>query len=279
MRNNKYLRVSCALIIALVMAALPMIAASALAPPEAAQEDGAAAWQAVTETTSGQAVTKIPTGQAVTTQTPEPSAEPQSTPAAFTPDGNLTLVDDVSGEQSEYKQFLTVVTKSGNYFYIVIDRAGDTENVHFMNLVDESDLLALIEGGETAAPEAMEPEPVTPASIEPEAEPEQEPESGMSGILGIVVLLALIGGGALFYFKVLKPKRSAAGVGAPSELDDFDDYLDSEPSDDGLEMNEYGDEPGSDNAEPPDYGREMYEYGDGTVRDEAGEEPETEETK
>lgn len=82
----------------------------------------------------------------------------------LTPPGNLNLVDDVlqtdktpddagndtsagkKDDGQEEKQFITVQSKNGNYFYIVIDRSGDTENVHFLNQVDEADLMALIEG-------------------------------------------------------------------------------------------------------------------------------------
>ena len=80
-------------------------------------------------------------------------SEPQ---ASFTPTGNLTLIDDIlqtevyATEDTELqeKQFITLQSKSGNYFYLVIDRTGDTENVYFMNLVDEADLMALIEENE-----------------------------------------------------------------------------------------------------------------------------------
>ena len=66
----------------------------------------------------------------------------------LTPEGNAALVDDYGGN----KQLITVTTKAGNYFYILIDRANEDKEtaVHFLNQVDEADLMALMEDGTTA---------------------------------------------------------------------------------------------------------------------------------
>lgn len=179
----------------------------------------------------------------------------------LTPSGNLSLVDDVlqtsgdddstdkgkSDDKLEEKQFITVQSKNGNYFYIVIDRSGGTENVYFLNQVDEADLTALIEGDtekteapvctctdkcvvgdiNTACPvcqttmsECAGKEPEPEPTQEPEAEPEKEKaKSGNSAILLVVLVLALVGGGALYYFKFRKPKANTKG---PVDLDDYD---------------------------------------------------------
>ena len=67
---------------------------------------------------------------------------------ALPTEGNLSLVDDYHTSYSDGsgQQFITLVSKSGATFYLVIDRnAKGQQTVHFMNLVDEADLLTLME--------------------------------------------------------------------------------------------------------------------------------------
>lgn len=151
----------------------------------------------------------------------------------LTPDGNLTLVDDVGSRTGAGKQFVTFVTKNGNYFYLVIDRDDKgTETVHFLNLVDESDLLALMEDEDAAAyrethtPIEREPEPSASPTPEPASVAEPEPEPKSSGVSPALLLipLALAGGGAACYLLMQKKKKQAA-----KEKPDPDaDYSDEE---------------------------------------------------
>lgn len=140
-------------------------------------------------------------------------------PIPLTPDGNLTMIDDIDGEQSRDKQFVTMQSKNGNFFYLVIDRADDKENVYFLNLVDEADLLALIE----EKPVEPEAEPTPPPVEEKLEEVPEEPIEKSSSSMGIVVvflIIALAGGGSYYYFKIYKPKQENQNA---TNLDDFDD--------------------------------------------------------
>ena len=164
--------------------------------------------------------------------------------AALTPDGNLSLIDDIGSPTTSGKQFITVETKNGNVFYLIIDRDDEgEETVHFLNQVDEADLLTLM--GDDA-PAAEVPAvcnckekcaagavntncPVCKNNLsecsgkevvaEPEPEAEQPEKKSSGGLLGIVLLLALAGGGAFAYVKFIKPKQ---GVKVSADPDDYD---------------------------------------------------------
>ena len=173
--------------------------------------------------------------------------------AALSPDGNLSLIDDIGSAAKNGKQFITVETKNGNVFYLIIDRDDEgKETVHFLNQVDEADLLTLMEDVETVAPAAVctcttkckagavntncpvcktnmtecsGPEPQEPQPEELET-PEEEPKGGAGGLI-VFLLVALAGGGAaLYYFKFKKPKAETTGS---DDLGEYEDLEDEEP--------------------------------------------------
>lgn len=75
----------------------------------------------------------------------------------LTPDGNLTLVDDYGSTTGQGKQFITLTTKTGEYFYLIIDRDDSgNETVHFLNQVDNTDILRYMEDAEVAEYDAWQ---------------------------------------------------------------------------------------------------------------------------
>ena len=162
----------------------------------------------------------------------------------LTPSGNLTLVDDLGVRNGEGQQFVTLVTKNGNYFYLIIDRdEKGEETVHFLNMVDERDLFALMEDDEKAAyesqmaaehatREAAEKAAAEAASQTGESEtqkPEDEPakeskKTNLAPILIIIVLMAAAGGG--WFFMQTKKKKKAESAPDPDA-----DYTDDDEED------------------------------------------------
>ena len=141
----------------------------------------------------------------------EPVTVTEQNTGPLTPEGNLTVVDDYQTTFSDgtAQQFITLVSKSGAYFYLIIDRAADgDQTAHFLNMVDEADLLALMDEEDIPEPEP-EPEPAP----EPEPLPEPEPEEGEDGaakfVLVLLVLAGIAGGGAYFWLKMQQKKREA----------------------------------------------------------------------
>lgn len=167
----------------------------------------------------------------------------------LTPEGNLTLVDDTI-DKSTGKEFLTVVTKNGNYFYIIIDRDDNEKStVHFLNLVDERDLLELLSEVEiqdyqeqqaakptvpTVPEEAhpVQPEPNTPTEpSEPISRFDPQMDRETMILLCMPILVLIVGGfAACFIFRRKKPKSAPV---AQENDDDWDyDYDPPEEDDD-----------------------------------------------
>ena len=177
---------------------------------------------------------------------PEPEPVPAD-PEGLTPDGNLTLVDDLGPATGVGQQFLTMVSKNGNYFYMVIDRNDKgEENVHLLNLVDERDLMdrmakddkgtyeAITEAEKAAAEAAAqaEKEAAEKAAAEAKEKEKAEKESKKPGNMASLLLLPVIlaaAGGAWFFLQTKKKKKATASPDpdagySEDEDEDSEDY-------------------------------------------------------
>lgn len=147
------------------------------------------------------------TEQAVEVTEPEPQ---EMTP--FTVAGNGEVEDDIAGESS--KEFLTIKTKEGSTFFLIIDRARDNENVYMLAMIDAYDLQEFLEDEERSdkeeAPAVVIPDPVPePAPAVTADEPEEPKDTrNMTRILALIFAAALAGAGAFFYFCIYKPKQN-----------------------------------------------------------------------
>ncbi|MDE6454800.1 MAG: DUF4366 domain-containing protein [Dysosmobacter sp.] len=211
-------------------------------PPAATTPVKSPATTTTTPSTTTLSTTTPPSGSVSVTTDPEQTAKP------LTPDGQGTVVDNVTDQDS--KEFFTFTTPNDNTFYLVIDKQRESENVYFLNAVTESDLLALAEKDKEPEDNNVsaipDPEPVcnctdkcapgevntacpvcvlswkdctgkAPA-VDPDTDPEPEkPEKGNSSTMILVVIAALAVGGAGYYLKIYKLKH---------DLDDADDFDD-----------------------------------------------------
>ena len=149
----------------------------------------------------------------------------------LTPKGNAQLIDDVS--DNENLQFITVTARDGNVFYFVIDKGAQSENVYFLNTVDESDLEALVEKSDKKPTATSKPEQTentaetdstendkknTDSKTEKTEQPEQNRPKNNSGLFIILALAAAAGIGG-YYYKVILPKKKLEQA---DDLDDFD---------------------------------------------------------
>lgn len=195
-------------------------------------------------------------------ETPAPTTEPitKEDGTGFTQNGN-SVTRDLLYDKYSNKQFITVETRNGETFYLVIDydkpldEDGERYETYFLNLVDEADLLALIDGDKTApvcscttkceagavntscevcktnmtecTGKEKVVEKVPDTTPEPEVEPEPEKKSSGAAV-ALLLLLVLGGGGALYWFKFRKKKPDAKG---PVDLDDYDYGEDEDDTD------------------------------------------------
>ena len=185
----------------------------------------------------------------------------------LTPKGNLTLIDDLGTRNGTGQQFITLVTKNGNYFYLIIDRdEKGEETVHFLNMVDERDLFALMEEDEAAAyqkqqaeeqaaKEAAEKAAAEAAAKADENETSKEEDkqvkkTNLAPILIVIVIMATAGGG--WFFMQTKKKKKAESAPDPDidyEDEDEEDYGAGEDASEDYDEDQYKDEDFEDDSE------------------------------
>ena len=188
---------------------------------------------------------------------PEPTMEPGE---GFSEEGQF-VTRDLLYDANTNKQFITVQTKGGSTFYLVIDydkpvdEEAEQYETYFLGVVDEADLLAALEetGGELptctcaekcAAGAVNTDCPVCAtnmtecAGVEPEPEPEPtedpapEPDAGFpAGTLLLALAVVVICGGAGWYFKIYRPKQEQAAAQAEEDYSDEPDPYDDPEED------------------------------------------------
>lgn len=208
--------------------------------------------KAVTSTTVKSVSSETVKATSETEQTEEPktdgemdvewniSADEEEKERILTPKGNLTLVDDVSEKEGEALSYMTVKTKNGNTFYLIVDRSNDEENVYFLNMVDEADLMALMDQdtqnkfAEINANKGSENTETIPANKEEtsntdneKAEEKENTKPQTNHAVPMLLTFLVIGGigaGCYYKFKIV-PEKKADEVDEDMEFEDDEDYV------------------------------------------------------
>lgn len=165
-------------------------------------------------------------------------------------EGNASLIESQNIiYNSDEMQFISVTTKDGNVFYILIDYGAAAENggenvVYFLNKVDDYDLYSLLYeddensgssyeayensvnrngSGSDAASSTDTTETATTTSSTETVSAASTNHTGNSSMLIIVGILVVLGaGGALYFFKFRK-KKSSSNADADDDFEEYDD--------------------------------------------------------
>jgi hypothetical protein len=238
MMRKKVFRVGAMLVLCLIMVLGTATSAFAYYNEDEANEGSTVVVEEPAEETTTE--TEAPS------ETETPADEPQG---QITPDGNLTLVDDLDYSSRAGLQFMTVTSKDGHVFYIVIDRTANSENVYFLNQVDAADLMALMNDEQKeeylkeqeAKQQEQQQTTVTPAQQETQAPSETEQSAQteaekqpLNNSMVMIAVFGVIGIGviAAYYFLKIKPKKNGSSIDEDREFYDDEEYEneDQEPA-------------------------------------------------
>lgn len=169
-----------------------------------------------------------------------------STGTAFSTPGNGEVKDDITDSSS--KEFLTVTTKNNNTFYIVIDRSATSQNVYMLSQIDENDLAEFLDKDSTATVVTPQTDTSNVVLNETESNDDTDKETSVDtqkkdqtktnmGAMAAILILALGGVAAYYYFKIYKPKKEAEEDDQPEGLETED--LEEAPDEEDLEDEDF----------------------------------------
>ena len=141
---------------------------------------------------------------------------------------------------------MTVTTRDGSYFYIIVDRSGKEENVYFLNQVDAIELFSILsdeeqeEYADIISTEGQDEELdiIIDDTDKPDESVDSNKEKKTSGSFGTLIAFVILGGGALgaYYFLKIKKDKEKPVIDEELEFYDDDEYeseVYEEDSDDG----------------------------------------------
>ena len=233
----------------------PTAAAEPTAAPKATKKPSSGQNQSADKpvvVTNSPVVTQEPVSQAATAEpvviivtpppvvTPEPIVKTEYIPIGpgqpfSTSNGNMQTLD-VLYSAATNKQFITVQSKKGQTYFLVIDydKPLDAENeiyeTYFLNMVDDRDLLSVLSDDEivaTPTPQIVyvtpEPTAVPAVTADPDAQTEKPASSNQSSLLLLLIVLIGGGGAAFWFFKKKKSDTPKPRMMDESGFDDDDE--------------------------------------------------------
>ncbi|GHU45718.1 hypothetical protein FACS1894120_1080 [Clostridia bacterium] len=140
---------------------------------------------------------------------------------AFTPDGNATVINNVTDGT---KEFFTIKTADDAVFYLVVDRQRNSENVYFLNAVTVDDLVPLAKNGDNIkSTQSNKSTDDNDTSANEKTSEKPAPENKESN-LPLIIIAVIAVGGVAYYVKIIRPKKAGFDM---SDME-FDEEVDED---------------------------------------------------
>ena len=184
-------------------------------------------------------LTPLPTAEPAPSPTPEIQYVPLGPGQPFTQSGNM-VTRDVLYSASTNKQFISVQSRAGQTYYMVIDydkpidEANEIYETYFLNLVDDRDLMSVLTDEEivpTPTPQIIyvtpDPTQVSPPTSAPVETPMQENRKmDSTTMLLLLILIVLVVGGLAAWFISSQNKKQAPRIPEYEEDEEIEDSED-----------------------------------------------------